>query len=165
MKIISSSISNVTVFKDRAQVFRIGTIKVTTGEQVIRFDNLPASVDKNSIQVNGKGKAVLKNIKFQEIYTEEITDVRKKELKNIAYEIKLSIKEISDKIENAEKEKTFVESIASKIVDPESKSKKDFVPETWMKMTDFYRSRLDGLVKEIRDTNLLLKDEKKKWIK
>ena len=49
MKTILSKISNVTVFKDRAQVFRIGKANIIKGEQIIRFENLPASIDKISI--------------------------------------------------------------------------------------------------------------------
>ncbi len=159
MKKITSTITNVTVFKDRAQVYRIATVEIDKGEQLLRFENLPYSIEKKSIQLNGKGNALLKNIKFKEVYHEKVTDENKKNLLDEAEKIKLEIIKINSKLENTNKEKSFIERIAEKVVEPESKSKQELNPENWLKMLEFYRTKLNQTDKEIFDTNILLKNE------
>ncbi len=53
MKILESSITDVTVFTDRAQISRRGSVSLDRGENVICFENLPESIERNSIRVSG----------------------------------------------------------------------------------------------------------------
>ncbi len=161
MKEITSTITNVTVFTDRAQIYRVAQLEAEKGEQIIRFINLPASVEKRSIQVNGKGNAMLKNIKFKEIFHEEITDENKQKLYKDIEIVKLKISELTGNIENIQKEKNFIESIAEKIVEPQSKSKQELNPEILIKILDFYRTNLEQTDKKLRETNILLDKENK----
>ena len=71
-KKISSDISSVTVFSDRAQVTRSTKLELSAGEHQILFSDLPQEIEQNSIQVNGTGNAILSDVKFQsEHFTEE----------------------------------------------------------------------------------------------
>ena len=64
MNILESKITKVTVFNDRAQVTRVAQTDTTKGEHIFRFENLPESIEEKSIQVNGLGKVLLKEIKL-----------------------------------------------------------------------------------------------------
>lgn len=162
MKTIKSKITNVTVFKDRAQVYRIGTANIEIGEQSLRFENLPAAVEPKSIQVNGKGKALLKNIKFKEVYHEEITDERRKDLQDKLEAIELQVIMLKSQIQNAEKEKAFAEKMAEALTQTEGKKQPEMDPDQWMKMIEFYRGKLDSTDKELLETSMLLAKEQKK---
>ena len=71
-----SKITQVTVFTDRAQIQRSAKEKLTKGEHLLLFDDLPQDIEQNSIQVNGEGKALIKDVKFK---TKELVHVYEKE--------------------------------------------------------------------------------------
>ncbi len=52
---IKSTISGVTVFMSGAEIQRNATIQLKSGSQQIIFENLPANINPQSIQVAGKG--------------------------------------------------------------------------------------------------------------
>ena len=115
MKTLDSKITKVTVYNDRAQVTRIAETNAEQGEHVFRFEKLPESIEEKSIQVNGLGKVLLKEIKYKDVHYEEILDEKKNKLKNEADKIQYLIQEISDQIAHAQKEKQFMENIVGKI--------------------------------------------------
>ncbi|MCP5048419.1 MAG: DUF4140 domain-containing protein, partial [bacterium] len=54
---IPSSIRAVTVFSDRAMVTREMKTDVTEGRYILKFSNLPMTINERSVQVTGKGTA------------------------------------------------------------------------------------------------------------
>ncbi|MCF6365244.1 MAG: mucoidy inhibitor MuiA family protein [Bacteroidales bacterium] len=162
MNILNSKITKVTVFNDRAQVTRIAETDTTKGEHIFRFENLPESIEEKSIQVNGLGKVLLKEIKYKDVYYEEVQDEKKKKLYNDAVQVQFAIQEISDQIAHAEKEKQFMENIVVKITGESQERTMELNPENWMKMVEFYRTKLDSSDKEIRDANKHLTEQKGK---
>jgi len=162
MKTLDSKIVNVTVFTDRAQIFRTSEVELIDGEQTLRFDNLPERIEPKSIQVNGRGPVILKNIKFKEVYYEEETNLDKKQLKVEIKSIENKLEEILDTIENVKKEKQFIENIAKKAVHTNENSQNELNPENWIKMAEFYRTKLSELGNEIREQKSLLENQKAK---
>ena len=61
---VTSTISAVAVFSDRAQVTRSWSESLKEGEQVLVFDNLPEAVQRTSLTVEGSGDMVLRDVKF-----------------------------------------------------------------------------------------------------
>ena len=57
MVTINAPIVEVTVFVNRARVTRRGTIHLPAGEQTIRIENLPASINPDSVRASGRGLA------------------------------------------------------------------------------------------------------------
>ena len=51
---ISSSISEVTVYPDRARVTRIVGTEVASGSSMLEFGGFPEGLDVNSLEVSGK---------------------------------------------------------------------------------------------------------------
>jgi uncharacterized protein (TIGR02231 family) len=153
-----SSITAVTVFLDRALVTRTISKKLSKGERILIFDNLPEAIDQNSIQANGEGNAVLKDVKFKKEFFQSITDVDKKVLAEKLSALADSIIDATDVIANANKEQKLDESLLEKILAKSSGSAgTDKVvpepdPDKLIKMVNYYRSRLDFLTKQMRFT-------------
>lgn len=162
MNTLNSKITKVTVYRDRAQVTRVAETDSTKGEHIFRFENLPESNEEKSIQVNGLGKVLLKEIKYKDVYYEEVQDEKKKKLNNEAILLQFQIQETSDQIAHAEKEKQFMENIVMKITGESQERTMELNPENWMKMVEFYRTKLDSSDKEIRDADKRLTEHKGK---
>ena len=162
MKIIDSEIKRVTVYSDRAQITKVGKTETQKGETTLRFENLPEYVEAKSIQVNGAGAAVLRDIKFKEVYFEITQDEKKKKLHDETLEIQYKIREISDQINHAKKEKEFVENIVAKITGETKKTEGELNPDNWIKMVEFYRNKLSASDNEIRNNERKLIDLKNK---
>lgn len=57
---IQAPISRVTVFSDRAQITRCGSIHLESGAQELVIAGLPATLDENSLRASGKGSVAVK---------------------------------------------------------------------------------------------------------
>lgn len=148
-----STISEVTVFTDRAQVTRTLSQELTKGEHTILFENLPRNIEQNSIQVNGSGDAVLKDIKLKTEHFAEIPDEDKKALFDEKQLLEDKITELDNTVFQIEKEKKFIEAIANRLTSINEKSESaELDPEKWIKMVEFYRSKLEILDAEKLET-------------
>jgi len=65
---ISSYIKEVTVFSDRALVVRQATVNLVPGERTIKFSKLTGSLDPNTVQIKGRGNALIKGVKVSKVY-------------------------------------------------------------------------------------------------
>lgn len=67
---LSSSIGAVTVYQDRAVVTRAANSELAAGEHELVLENLPASLQENSLQVSAKstGQATLLDVKVSDVY-------------------------------------------------------------------------------------------------
>ena len=159
MNTAKSRISEVTVFSDRAQVSRQITETMTAGEHTILFDLLPAAIDQNSIQITGKGSTLLKDVKFKQAHYAEIPNEQIRALYDKKQSLEDSLKERDDIIMQAGQEKAFVDSIAGALTsDTNENSSLELDPEKWLKMVNYYRSKLDEINKEIRETEKTKKE-------
>jgi len=160
MEILKSIISNVTVFTDRAQITRLAKVSLPKGENVVVFSDLPEKIEQKSIQVKGLGEAVLKDIKFKQVFHHKIQNEVVAKLVEKAQEFKRNISIINENILIEQRELEFVEKIVSKITHVAEKETagEELNPEKWMKMVDFYRKKNEEIINKIRDYN----SEKKK---
>ncbi|MDJ1468888.1 mucoidy inhibitor MuiA family protein [Cytophagaceae bacterium DM2B3-1] len=147
--ILTSSITTVTVFTDRASVTRTGQAELEAGEHTLIFDDLPG-IDENSIQVNGAGKATLGNVKFQTAY-EDVPEVDKQAVLDEKQKLEDQRQDMEDAISRLGKEKNFLENISTKITTPtEESDKTELDSDKWLKIMTFYSQKLEGIDKEIR---------------
>jgi uncharacterized protein (TIGR02231 family) len=56
---VVSTIDRVTVYRDRAEVTRVGTVQLVAGTHELLFNGLPAAVDADSLHISGKGTAAV----------------------------------------------------------------------------------------------------------
>ena len=139
-----SKISEVTVFSDRAQVTRILTETKEAGIHTLIFENLPSNIDQNSIQVNGSGNAILKDIKFEIKQFSEITDADEKALYDKKQLLEDKITNLNNSANQISKEKSFIEKIAARLTaNNEKAGPAELNPEKWIKMVEFYRGKLE----------------------
>ncbi|MEA2095225.1 MAG: mucoidy inhibitor MuiA family protein [Candidatus Cloacimonadota bacterium] len=156
---IESKITSVTVYSDRAQITRSATTFLTKGEHKILFDELPQSIEQNSIQANGKGNAILRDVTFKTEQFAQITDEKKKTLTDKLLGLQDKKITFNDKTSQAKDEKRVVKAILSKLTSTTEKTEKvELDPEKWIKMVEFYRSKQETLDKEIRDTDKLVRN-------
>ncbi len=156
---IESKITSVTVYSDRAQITRSATTYLTKGEHKILFDELPQSIEQNSIQANGKGNAILRDVTFKTEQFAQITDETKKNLNDKLLELQDKKITFNDKKSQAQDEKRVVKDILTKLTSTTEKTENvELDPEKWIKMVEFYRSKQETLDKEIRDVDKLVRD-------
>lgn len=79
---VSSRISAVTVYADRARVTRTGEAALPAGESVLRFRGLPQALDASSVQAKGKGAGAFKilGLEIRDKYSEQVINDRVREL-------------------------------------------------------------------------------------
>lgn len=148
---LHSKVTEVTVYSDRALVTRNTVVDLQAGERTIVLSGLPSCIDPASIQVTGTGSAILKDVKVnQKNYTQAPDSILNPLLKQKQL-VEDSIQSINDLITTAGKEKEFIDNIAKKVtsVDKE-KSSGEIGPEQWIKMVDFYATRLKTVDNSIR---------------
>ncbi len=164
--LLESNITAVTVFTDRAQITRTANIELAKGEQTCLFDALPDSIESNSIQVNGSGAALIKDVKFQQTYYAEIPDEEIKSLHDELQQLSDQQRVIRDKINQVEQEKEFIANITSKLTaETEETHTSQLDPEKWVKMVEFYRGKMSDLDAEIRDSELAMRELDKQYEK
>ncbi|MDA3813626.1 MAG: mucoidy inhibitor MuiA family protein [Candidatus Cloacimonetes bacterium] len=156
---IESKITSVTVYSDRAQITRSATAYFTKGEHKILFDELPQAIEQNSIQANGKGNAILRDVTFKTEQFAQITDETKNDLNEELLGLQDKKNTLNDKKTQAQDEKRIVKSILAKLTSTTEKTENvELDPEKWIKMVEFYRSKQETLDKEIRDTDKLVRN-------
>ncbi|MBT5420009.1 MAG: mucoidy inhibitor MuiA family protein [Candidatus Cloacimonetes bacterium] len=156
---VESKIISVTVYSDRAQITRSATTYLTKGEHKILFDELPQSIEQNSIQANGKGSAILRDVTFKTEQFAQITDEKRKSLSDKLQELQDNKNKLNDKTTQANDLKQVVRDILAKLTSTSEETENvELDPEKWIKMVEFYRSKQEVLDTEIRETEKSLRN-------
>jgi len=154
-----SKVTSVTVFADRAQVTRTATKYLTKGEHKIVFEELPKNIERNSIQANGKGNAVLRDVTFKTEQFAQITDEKIKSLRDKLQSLQDEHTNLNDKTIQANDLKQVVRDILSKLTSTSEETENvELNPEKWIQMVDFYKNKQAQLDNEIRETERSLRD-------
>jgi len=149
---LNSKVTAVTVYTDRAQVTRSATINLSKGEHTCLFDELPEATEANSIQVNGSGNALLRDVQFKQEFFTEIKDAEVKALYQQQQSISDAQRVIQDKMDQVENEKAFISNITAKLTaENEATTTSQLDPEKWVKMVEFYRNKMSSLDEETRE--------------
>jgi len=156
---LESKITSVTVYADRAQITRSATTYLTIGEHKILFKELPQNIEQNSIQANGKGNAILRDVTFKTEQYAQITDETKKALNDELIELQDTKNTFTDQKTQAQDEKRVVKDILTKLTTTtEETETMELDPDKWIKMVEFYRTKQKTLDAEIRETDKLVRD-------
>ena len=113
---------------------------------------MPSLVDHNSVQVSGRGNAVIRDVRFGQQQMTVLTDKQLQALTDQRDSLKDSTRIIDDQIGTLQNQKEFIDNIAKKVTSSESEkgSGTDLDPTKWSAMLGFYRKSLDQLNVEIR---------------
>jgi len=106
-------ISAVTVYPDRALTTRSATFDLKPGSYLIAFENLPALVQDDSVQVKGKGTAAvtIAGLEIKRSFLEQSGEKRAQELDGQIRELERRSGSLDAKKAGLASQKAFVESI------------------------------------------------------
>ncbi|WP_455383151.1 mucoidy inhibitor MuiA family protein [Salinispira pacifica] len=150
---VESRISKVMVYTDRAQVTRRAELSLDAGVHELLFDNLPETVEENSVRAEGTGPALLREINFRTVHLAESSAEELRRLLDEKQSVEDEIVDFDDSIARANSERSFLDAIVAKLTHPgeDTEHPADSDPERWMRMVEFYRSRLETIDQRIRE--------------
>lgn len=135
---IASTIQKVTIFTKGAQVFRQAKAPIPVGITTLKFSNISAQIDKNSIQVKADGDFIILSVAHQLNYFEEPA---------ITPEVEAFQAQHKTLTEQVEDKKTIISVLQAeeKMILANQKiggTEKGLQTEELRKAAEFYRSRL-----------------------
>ncbi len=151
---ISPTLTHATVFLNRAELTATAKANVPSGEQRLIIDNIPLSIDRNSIQVKGSGDAVITGVRFVQNYLQNAPRP-----KNIL-QLDDSLRTVQDDIAAVQLTQTVLEEeklliLANKQVSGTATGVK---VADLKEMANFYRERLTDIGAKLIKTRERLKD-------
>jgi len=110
---VVSTIDRVTVYRDRAEVTRRGSVELAVGKHELIFDGLPAGVDPDSLRVSGKGTAAVTigGVEARRKYHAEEQVERIRELEQQIEALNDEMKRVESGIKLIEGQREFLRSI------------------------------------------------------
>lgn len=154
---ISSTIQHVTVFLNRAQINAQARTTIAPGITRLIIDNASAQTDPQSIQVSGKGDAVIQGVQFRTNFLTKVT-------KPVSLQrLEDSLRIARDAYDGLNLQKEVLEN-EKKMVLANQKvgSEKGTMVEDVEDMADFFRNRLTDVGKKLLALEKQLKEEKLK---
>ncbi|WP_373514821.1 mucoidy inhibitor MuiA family protein, partial [Persicitalea sp.] len=151
---VSPTLTHATVFLNRAELTATAKATVTAGEQRLVIENIPQSIDQNSIQVKGSGNAVITGVRFVQNYLQNAPRP-----KNIL-QLDDTLRTVQDDIAAAELSRSVLEEeklliLANKQVSGTATGVK---VADLKDMANFYRERLTDIGAKLIKVKELLKD-------
>ncbi|WP_138990390.1 DUF4139 domain-containing protein [Larkinella sp. C7] len=154
---VSSTIQHVTVFLNRAQINAQARATLIPGTTRLIIENASAQTDPQSIQVSGKGDAVIQGVQFRTNFLTKVT--KPASLQRLEDSLRIA-RDTFDGLnlqkEVLENEKKMV--LANQKVGAEKGTVVDDVED----MADFFRTRLTDIGKKLLALEKLVKTQKEK---
>lgn len=131
---ISGKISDVTVFRNQAQITSTGSVHIPAGKSEIIIQNMAATTDPNTVQLQGVGDFMILGTKFE--YS--LTNTKQTKFTEQLEEIKTRRNELSMLLEVAQSEAEMIQKNAANV-----KSEADgLFPNEFKEMIEFTRKQL-----------------------
>lgn len=110
---VSSRISAVTVYADRARVTRTADASLPAGESVLRFSGLPQALDASSVQAQGKGAGAFKilGLEIRDKYSEQVINERVRELELQLQALGDQETQLNDSREEVDERRQFLQKV------------------------------------------------------
>ncbi|MEG4520638.1 mucoidy inhibitor MuiA family protein [Microcoleus sp. AT9b-C5] len=118
IKTLNTSISEVTVYTDRALVTRRGTVSLTGNERVLAIASVPATLETESVRATGAGTVAVRllGVRTETVFSSEPVGDRTAELTQQIQELQTQRRGINDKITARKIQLKFVEGLSEKSV-------------------------------------------------
>ncbi|MEG4959344.1 MULTISPECIES: mucoidy inhibitor MuiA family protein [unclassified Microcoleus] len=118
IKTLDSSISEVTVYTDRALVTRRSTVALTGNERELAIASLPATLETESVRATGAGTVAVRllGVRSETVFNSEPADDRTAELTQQIEELQTQKRAIQDKLASRKIQLKFVEGLSDKSV-------------------------------------------------
>ena len=156
---VSSQVTDVTVYNDRAQVVRTAEVELQEGINKLRFEDLPEAIDSRGIQVDGSGVATVLDVRYKVEDLDEIPQAAWKELHAAQEDLAQGEKAILQRIEVLRQSKQFLAQIGSKVTHKaDTEGEPELDPESWEKMLALYTGKNTEYDAGIRNAETELKE-------
>lgn len=150
---IDSTIKQVTVYRDRAQVTRVATVQLESGSNTVRFENLPERTEAASLQATGAGDAMLADVQYKVEHFKAIPDEQRKALYAKREELYEQRDALDDSLTRLHKSKAFLEQISKKVTfTAEREAELELDPTKWDQMLTLYAERAAKYDLDLRKT-------------
>src|SRR6476469_5594318 len=118
IKTLDTSISEVTVYTDRALVTRRGTVALTGNERELAIASVPATLETESVRATGAGTVAVRllGVRTETVFSSEPVGDRIAELTQQIQELETQKRAINDKITARKIQLKFVEGLSEKSV-------------------------------------------------
>ncbi|MEG4806972.1 mucoidy inhibitor MuiA family protein [Microcoleus sp. F8-D3] len=118
IKTLDTSISEVTVYTDRALVTRRGTVALTGNERELAIASVPATLETESVRATGAGTVAVRllGVRTERVFSSEPVGDRIAELTQQIQELETQKRAINDKITARKIQLKFVEGLSEKSV-------------------------------------------------
>ncbi|MEG4075548.1 mucoidy inhibitor MuiA family protein [Microcoleus sp. Pol14C2] len=115
---LNTSISEVTVYTDRALVTRRGTVSLTGNERELAIASVPATLETESVRATGAGTVAVRllGVRTETVFSSEPVGDRTAELTQQIQELQTQRRGINDKITARKIQLKFVEGLSEKSV-------------------------------------------------
>jgi len=143
---LTSRVSDVTVFSDRALVTRRVETTLPGGVTTFVLSGLPAATDPASLQVSGAGAFALRDVRLsrRELARDVSAELKALEDERRGYEARLAIEQ--DRLREMEAERVFLAEIVKRLTSTAGASDPaPLDPAAWARMLDFHRSRHEAV--------------------
>jgi uncharacterized protein (TIGR02231 family) len=112
---VSSSVSEVTVYPDRARVTRVGMATLPTGTSVLEFSGLPATLDESSVEVSAKadGLLTIEGIDIRQEFLAASANPKAQDLERQLQELEDQKKSLQGKNGVCEEKRAFFRSLSA----------------------------------------------------
>lgn len=161
---VPSRVVSVTVYPERAQVFRTGQVELTGDARALLLSGLPAAVIPGSVRVSGAGTARVKilgvEVGSDYLEVERLPEVRKLQEEIRAVESEMSALKGQESVWEAQEK--FLNSLGTAWGSQASKELAAGRPDLAGadKFMDYLRSRLQAIQKERRDNEKAAAEKK-----
>ncbi|MEG4026639.1 mucoidy inhibitor MuiA family protein [Microcoleus sp. S13C4] len=118
IKTLNTSISEVTVYTDRALVTRRGTVSLTGNERELAIASVPGTLETESVRATGAGTVAVRllGVRTETVFSSEPVGDRTAELTQQIQELQTQRRGINDKITARKIQLKFVEGLSEKSV-------------------------------------------------
>ena len=160
---VSSQVTEVTVYNDRAQVIRTAEVELGAGLQTVRFEDLPAGIDSRGIQMDGTGAATVMDVRYKIENLKTVPQAAWQKLYDKEEELKNERKTVLDQRNAYAVSLELLLKISAKVTSTEGKEAEEGLnPEKWEKMLDMYLKQQLDYDADIRKANQELEELDKK---
>lgn len=159
---VSSQVTDVTVYNDRAQVVRTAEVELKQGINTLRFEDLPEAINSRGIQVDGAGAATVLDVRFKTENFEQIPEAAWKALYDRRDELRDEEATISLKLQRLRELKGFLTGISEKVTHrAQTEGQTELDPEKWDEMLALYLEKGAEYDEGIQSAELELKHVRK----
>jgi TonB-dependent SusC/RagA subfamily outer membrane receptor len=156
-KEITSTIKNITIFTQGAQIENEATVQLEQGQMILKFTGLSPYIKKESIRIEGDGLFTIQNVQHQNDYVNELD--KNKE----TAAVRTKIEEYQNKIEY---EQTLINILIDKLdflkTNKEITGKEQAInPDVFNSLNTIYGNNIESLTLEKLKKERLLKDYNK----